>query len=107
MYWASDVCITSKLWLTRSSSEAGPTLAITCEPLADLGAPSASGAAAGCCICGAAFSSQGLPPGRLSGSSRPCGSSSPRFQKGSRELREAISRSTRLLIAGGRSITGN
>jgi hypothetical protein len=39
LYCASDVCITSKLWLIRSSNDAGPTLSMMNEPVADFGAP--------------------------------------------------------------------
>ena len=40
----------SKLWLTSSSSDAGPTWSTTRVPLAERGEPGLSGAAIGCCI---------------------------------------------------------
>ncbi|MCY1416211.1 hypothetical protein D9M71_317130 [compost metagenome] len=81
------------------------------EPVADFGAPSRSGAAAGCWFSGSALSaSHGLgganPSATISFSMRISSSAGLR-RNGKREPSELNKASKRILNAAGRSITGN
>ncbi|PAV93887.1 hypothetical protein WR25_10466 [Diploscapter pachys] len=81
------------------------------EPVADLGAPSLCGAAAGCWPCGSALSpSQGLDaasPSATISCSRRISCSAGLRRNGRRDPSELIKASKRILNAAGRSITGN
>ncbi|MDT4883439.1 hypothetical protein FQZ97_1194800 [compost metagenome] len=110
MYCASDVCITSKLWLIKSSNDAGPTLSMMNEPVADRGAPEDSGAAAGCWASGSADSIQELifALWALKASCSRINSCSACLRRnGIFEPRELIRLSKRDLNAAGRWITGS
>ncbi|MNH43439.1 hypothetical protein D3C79_1053450 [compost metagenome] len=80
------------------------------DPVADFGAPSCSGAAAGCCESGLADSTQGLISAASAinasfSSSSNCSACLRR--NGIFEPRELIRLSKRVLNAAGRWITGN
>ncbi|MOA46627.1 hypothetical protein D3C78_1691650 [compost metagenome] len=110
MYCASDVCITSKLWLIKSSKDAGPTLSMMNEPVAERGAPLVSGAAAGCCAWGSADSIHGLssaPSAFKASCSRINNCSACLRRNGNFEPTELIRLSKRVLKAAGRWMTGN